>query len=802
MREITRVFRHELATAFARLRARRTYTFLAVGMLVLAIASNVAVFTVLSRTLLRTFPFPDERMVMIYSTHRDAAGKQEEFPSGSVDIVHWQTQSTVFEGVEAARMFAGSITDRGESESVKVGSVTGGVFRLFGVSPFFGNDFRPEDDRPDATVVMLSHGFWRRHFGSDRGVIGRSVMIDAKPRTVVGVLPESFEIPQQRADVYIPAGFSLGHMPAPGSRAYAVFGRLKTGVPADVASTDLQRVSHELMAKFPVSHKDYSAIVKPLRQALYGDRRPALLTLFAAVLLVHLLACANVANLLLAQVTDDRPVTAVRMALGARPAHVVRCRVLEGLLLSVASALGGVVVGALAVQVILRQYADLDLLTPPADGSWMITAFVVALTILTTLAVSLLPALTETKIPINALINEGSQRTSASASRRRLREVFIVAEVALAIPLLIGAAVAVKRFHDLRSFDIGFQPDGLMTAQLIMPPRYEREDRSRFVAELVRRLEHAPDVTSAAVTTSTFRINGGAATVVRSEEMADFVFVGFRRITPRFFETVASPLVAGRAFTDADAGDAPPVAIVSESFARAFWPGENALGKKLIRQSQNAQWVTVVGIARDIRDIGVGEDAGPMLYTPFLQNNNVYVSIVARMGSEPATAANTIKRVIQSIDHTLAPDEVLPFRQLVDESLGSYKLQVALLGGFALIALGLAATGIFAVTSYSVSQRMAEVGVRMAFGATPRAVLRELAQASAKVVLAGVLAGCALTIAAAQAVPRGEADAAPEIDPRYAVAVVTVLVLAALLASIIPALRTRVVRPAELLRRA
>jgi predicted permease len=801
MKDTLLQLRHEVATAIGRLRTRRSYTLLAAGMLAVAIASNVAVFTVLTRTLLRPFPFDDTRMAMVYSTHRDATGKQEEFPSGSADYVHWQTASAAVDGLEISRVFAGSITDRGETESVKVASVSGGIFRLFRVAPFFGSDFTPADDRPESAKVILSHAFWRRNFGADREVVGRSIVIDGAPRTVIGVMPDSFEIPLNRADVFVPAGFHLGNMPNPGARAYAVFARLKPGVSAGAASGELQRISRELETKFPLSHKDYSALVKPLRDALYGARRPALLTLFVAVLLVHLLACVNVANLMLAQISDQRATTAVRLAIGAAPGRIVRYRVIEGLLLSAISAIAGLVLGAAAVRGILHSYADPALLAPVSGSGSAIALFVVALTTVTALAVSLLPALREARVPISTLINEGSQRSSSSVARRRARELFLIAEVALAIPLLIGAAVAVKRFRDLRTFDIGFEPDRLMTAQLIMPARYERAARAKFAAELIRRIESSPAVASAAITTCTFRIDGSAGTVIRSEAMADFAFVNFRRITPHFFETMSSPIVAGRAFNDGDIADSPPVAIVSESFARQFWPGESPLGKKLIRQSQAAVALTVIGVARDMRDAGVAEDLGPTMYAPYLQNNNIYVSIVARARGDAAGLRETIKAAVQSIDPSLAPDELIPMRQFVEESLGSHKLQVALLGGFALIALALAATGIFAVTAYSVSQRMPEIGVRMAFGASPAAVVRELVAASGRAVTAGVLLGAALTIAAIRAAPL-ITDVTPQLDPRSIAFVVAVLLASALLASLIPALRARSARPADLLRRA
>jgi predicted permease len=791
MRHRLSALRHDITTAAGRLRANGSYALISALMLTAAIAANVAVFLVLGRTLLRTFPFDEARMVMVYTTHADAEGKQQELPSGSADLVHWRTSPAV-ERLDVARVFPGSISDRGATEAVKVASVSGGIFKLFGVAPAMGRDFEEADDRPDATAIILADHFWRRQFGADRDIAGRSLVVDGAPRVVLGVMPPDFEIPGSRADVYVPAGFSLANMPNPPSRAYSTFARLKPGVTVAEATADLRRISSEMAVKFPASHQDFSAIAKPLREALYGERRTALITLLVAVLLVHLLACLNVANLMLAQISDQHTMTAVRMAMGARTGNILRYRLIEALLLSGVSAIAGVLLGSLAVRLILRSYADRDLLAPAPGETTVVVWAIVALTVLTTMVIALIPALRESRTPLSAALNEGTQRSSSSARGRRLRQMFIIAEVALAIPLLAGAAAAVKKFQELRSVDIGFNPEGLMTAQLIMPPRYDREARARFAAEIVRRLEASPGVESAAITTSNFRINGGASTIVRSETMSDYATVGFRRITPRFFETMSTPIVAGRAFNDGDLADAPHVAIVSESFARQFWPGQNPLGQVLFRQALNAAPLRVVGVVPDIRDIGVGEDPGPTLYSSFLQNNFIYVSLVVRSTGDPAPMAEAIKKTVQSIDPQLAPDEVIPFSQLVGETLGSYKLQVTLMGGFAVIALALAVSGIFAVTAYSVSRRMPEIGIRMAFGASHGAVVGELVSDTAKSVLVGIAVGVAVTML----------SIVPAVETGYLAAVVSALAATSVVASLLPSLRARAARPADLLRQA
>lgn len=789
--------KHDLLTALARLRMRPLYSLTAAAVLAIAIASNVAVFTVLSRTLFRPLPFREpSQVVLVQSTHLDSSGESVEYQVGSVEFVHWRERASTLEGLDVIRVSPGSIRDKGQTESIKVGLVSGGIFRLLGASPMIGRDFTAADDQPLARSVILSHGLWERRFGRDPQALGRTIVIDAKSLTVIGVMPPGFEIPRNPADAYVPLGLSLGHMPDPALRYLIAIARLKSGVtPAD-AQADLLRISVELGKAYPPTHKDYGVSVKFLRDALYGDRRGALLLLFAAVLLVHLLACINAANLMLVQVADQRAVTAVRLAIGARVSQIMRYRVAEGLLLTGAAALAGTAFGSAIVQMILRNYADRDLLSAPPGAGLMIAAFVCGLALITAIAVSVLPSLRESKIPIASLLNEGSQRNSASLGGRRARELFIVAQVALAIPLLIGAAMTAKRFQDLQRHELKFDPDHLLSAQLIMPARYEdREQRARFVSDVVSRLERAPGVASAAVTTCTFRVSESPGTAVRTASMADMATVGLRRITPRYFDTMRAQLLAGRAFEDGDVLDTPPVAIVSESFAKRFWPGGEAIGQKLIRTRDEA---VVVGVAPDIRDSGVAEDIGPVMYLPFLQNNSIFVSIVVRANGEASMLRETIKRAIQEVDPDLAPDEVVPLSVLVDESLGSHRLQVALLGGFGLISLVLAAVGIFAVTSYAVAQRMPEVGIRMAFGASPKDVVIELLRTAGRSVAVGVVLGLGLTLVALRLTP----DVSAFFDLRYASLVTAVLIIAAFLASLVPALKARIARPADLLRRA
>jgi putative ABC transport system permease protein len=787
---------HEIRTALGSLRRRSLYTVLAVGMLALSIGANFAVFNVIFRTLLRPLPYASaDRLVAVSSTHKDTYGEVQEFQVGSVEYVHWKTQSELLSQIEVARTLPSAINDRGKTETIKIVKVSGGIFRLLGVRMAAGRDYTAADDVPNARVVVLDDAFWRRRFGADPGVIGRTVAIEGTPLTVIGVTPRGFHVPQNRGDAYVPLGLSLAHMPNRPSRFYASYARLRDGATADQANADLGRISKRLEQMFPEHQKDYGARVKPLREALYGDKKPALLLLLAAVLLVHVLACVNVANLMLAQIADQEGVTALRIALGARRLQVVRLRLIESVAISGAGALLGSVAGWATLRVILSSQSDPELIAHVEGAGWMTALCLAAFAMLTGLAVAIVPALRE-RPSLNALINEGSLRTSSSVRGTRARNLFVTAQVALAVPLLVAAAATVKHFRELQRVDVGFVPDKVITGQLFLPERYpSHKERSPFVAELVRRLETTPGVASAAVTTCTFKTNESPSTVIRTERMQDFAIVGFRRITPRYFETMGIPLVAGRAFTAADTVGSPPVAIVSSELARQYWPGENPIGRKVRRSSANS-WVTVVGVAPDVRDAGVEAEIVPTIYVPFLQNTGFFVSVVVRAQGDPSALGPALDRALWSVDRGLALADVVTLSTTVADTLAPRRLQVSLLSGFALIAIALAAVGIYAITAYTVTQRMRETGVRLAFGAAPRTVVLELVRRATFAVAGGLLAGAIVTAAIAIASER------LTVDVGYAAAVLAILFAAALAASFIPAMRARGATPASLLREA
>ena len=526
---------HELRFIFRSFRRRPLVPLLAAGVLALGIGANVAVFTVISRTLLRPLPYaqPDQLLVLL-STFVAPDKTEETFPSGTVEIVQWRMRATQFSAIEAVRPLWMTARDSGDPQSISGALVTGGILRLFGVRPVLGRDFAPEEDIPDAQVGIITYGLWQRRFGGDVKVIGRSLLIDGRPISIVGVLPRSFEIlsVMPQPEILIPAGLGPANMPQPSSRGYRVIGRLKNGVSAGQGETELRRISAQLAVEFPSSHEHWTASVKTLRDAAFGERRHALVVLCLMVALVHLLACVNVGGLFSARIADQRGVTALRLALGASRTSLLRLRLLESVIVTATGTIAGFLFGWAVLRFVLTGGAQ-EALAAPAAHSWILPLFLAALSLLTTVVVAIAPAVRETRTSLTSTINEQGNRASSSVWGTRLRELFIIGQVALAVPLLLAASATIDHFRELQRVGLGFEPRRVLASQIIMPPRYDKSKRAAFALELARRLEATPGIESAAVTTCNFAPNQAVTTTVSAEGSTEPISMNFRRVTPR-----------------------------------------------------------------------------------------------------------------------------------------------------------------------------------------------------------------------------------------------------------------------------
>ena len=713
--------------------------------------------------------------------------------------MQWQRRTSQFAAIEAVRPMWMTVRDTGDPESVAGGNVTFGIFRLLGVRPIAGRDFVREDHVPDSRVAIIRYGWWQRRFGGSASAIGRSIFIDGKAVAIVGVLPRNFELAAltPQPDVFIPNGFTPAHMPAPGQRGYMVFGRLRDGVSIPQGQSDLRGISAQLEAEFPPTHKDWTATVQTLREATFGDRRKALIVLWLAVVLVHLLACVNAGSLLSAQIADERGLTAVRLALGASRWHILRYRITQSLLTTSAGAGIGFLAGSIALRILLRHETDPALTTSIAHA-WLMPLFLAGIAIVTAMLVAIVPALRETRTTLTGALSEQGNRASSTVAGSRLRELFIIAEVAMAIPLLLAAMGAVQRFRDLQRTDIGFDPRNVMVSQIVMPPRYDKVSRSTFARELVRRIEALPGVTSAGVTQCNFAPNGAVTTTLATDRFPERIAANYRRITPHTFATLRVPLVAGRNFTDADSLDSPPVAIVSAALVKRLFPNEDAIGKRILRTPPNPP-LTIVGIAPDVLDDGAGVPVQPALYVPYLQTNNIYLTLLVRTQGDPLRSREAVRRVVWSLDRDITPSNEKALAELTTSAIGSERLQMLLLGGFGSVALILAIVGIYGMTSYSVGKRMREIGVRLAFGATPRDVIVAVVGRAARSVALGVTLGITLAVAA-QHVASLVVFGAAQFDERSAAVVAGAFFVTAVIAACVPSLQARRAQPAVLLR--
>lgn len=791
---------HELRSILSSFRRRPLVPLLALTMLALGFAANVAVFTVISRTLLRPLPYLDAGRLRVPITTFVGPDKvEDEGPSGPLEIVQWQQRSTKFAAIEGLRSIYMTMRDDGDPQGVAGALVTGGIFRLFGVRPALGRDFTREDDVPNARVAILTHGCWQRRFGGSRDAIGRTVMLDGHPTEIIGVLPRAFEVAAvtPQPELFIPSGLSPANMPTPTSRAYTVFGRLKDGVQEHEALLELQRIIAALGREYPDVEKNHTAHMKTLRDAAFGDRRHALLILWIMVTIVHVLACINVASVLSAQIADERGLTALRLALGAGRSAILRYRLMQTVIITTVGAIAGMLLGSAALRVLLRHSADANL-TTPVEHAWVVPLFLFALALMTALLVAVVPALRETKTRLTSALNEQGTRASSSVRATRLRELFIILEVALAVPLLLAATAMIREFRALQRTPLGFDPNHVLISQLVLSPKYDKAGRATFARELIRRIEAIPGVESAATTTCFFSPGSTTSTVVASDRFPELMTVNLRRITPHYFTTMRIPLIAGRAYEETDTLDSPPVAIIDASLAKRLFPGENALGKRLLR-TPPAKPSTIIGIAPDVYDDGPAAKPRPTFYSPYLQTNNIYVTLVVRVKGDALAMRDPVRRAVWSLDRDLTPSSEAALADLMVEAVGSERLQMLMLTGFGVIALVLATVGIYGMTAYAVMSRMREIGVRLAFGATPGDVRREVIGRAIRSVSIGLLAGAALSFAAqrfASALVSGRAT----IEWQSAAVIGAVLFLAAFVAALIPSARARSVQPVWLLR--
>jgi len=785
------------------------FTAVAVIALALGIGANSAIFSVVNTVLLRPLPYKvPEQLVMVWEEN-SKQGFPKDTPSPA-NYIDWRDQNHVFEAMAAMTEISFNLTGAGDPERIDGQRVSASLFLLLGVEPQLGRAFRPEEDKPDANhVVMMSYGLWQRRFGGDPGIIGKPINLNGESFTVVGVMPQGFQFPTRNDQLWIPIAFDAKEAGNRGSHYLEVIARIKPGTTLQQAQIEMTTIAARPQQKYPATNTSIGAVVTPLHEQVVGKIKPALLVLLGAVAFVLLIACANVANLLLARAAVRQKEIALRLALGAGRARLIRQFLTESVLL--ASLGGGVglllAIGGLDV---LKRFIPPNISQAQAiaiDGKVLI--FTVLVSLVTGLIFGVAPALQASNFNLNDSLKEGGRDSAASSRGNRIRGLLVIGEVAVSFLLLIGAGLLINSFLHLRNVDPGFRTDHVLTMRIVLPEvRYpDRTRRAPFYDELIRRVEALPGVTAAAVVTDVPLTSSGDSVGVSIEGRPDpapdrVPIVVTRMISPHYFKTMGISLLQGRVFTDREKADSPPVAVISETTARLFWPGEDPLGKRLKvgESSSSNRWLTVVGVVKDVRQYELGIEPKPQMYLPHAQNEFFEPSaLVVQTNVDPLSLASTVRRTVWEIDNDQPVSDVSSMAQVVSESVARQRFSMLLLGVFAGLALLLAAVGIYGVMSYTIAQRTREIGIRMALGAQRSDVLKLALGQGLRLVSVGVLIGLAAALVLTRVMTSLLFGVSPT-DSMTFITISVVLMSVAALASYIPALRATKVDPIFALR--
>jgi putative ABC transport system permease protein len=784
------------------------FTIVAVLALALGIGANTAIFSVVNTVLLKPLPYKDaDRLVMVWE-ERTKLGFPTDTPAPA-NFIDWKRENQVFEDMAAIAGRTFNITGTGEPEKVEGQRVSASLFPLLGVEPHLGRWFTPDEDRPgNNRVAIINHGLWQRRFGSDPGLINQTITLNDESYTVVGVMPPRFDFLGRFSEVWVPIAMSDEEAAIRGGHYLMVVARTKTGVSTEQTQADMSRVAAGLEGRYPQTNTSVGATVKTFSDQFVGSIRTPLIILFVAVGFVLLIACANVANLLLARATARQKEIAIRTALGAGRARLVRQFLTESLLLAAVGGACGLALAAVGLRALVALIPENVVQAKDVTIDAGVLAFTLLIALLTGVVFGIVPALGASRPDLNEALKEGG-KGSPGAGRSRVRNLLVVAEVALALVLLAGAGLLINSFIRLRGVDAGFNPDNLLTMKVVLPDtRYdEPNERSAFYDALLERVHSLAGVESAAVTTSlplTFKGNSIGFTIEgRPEPAPDQIPIAVTRVISHgYFKTMGIPLLQGRQFGDQDTKESAGAVVVSETMARTFWPGEDAIGKRIKRGRYNSQqpWITVVGVVGNVRQFELETEGRPLMYLPYEQADFFAPrDLVVRTAGDPLSLVAAVRNEVWAVDRDQPVSNISTMEEILSESLAAQRFNMLLLGIFAAIALVLAAVGIYGVMSYSVTQRTHEIGVRMALGATPSDVLRMVVGHGGRLVLAGIAIG----LVAAFALTRVMASmlfGVGAADPATFAAISVVLASVALLASYLPARRATKVDPMIALR--
>ena len=793
-----------LRNTFRQVKRNPGFFAIALAVLALGIGANTAIFSAVEGVLLHPLPYADpNRLVMVWEDSSYIGFARNTPALGN--FVDWRAQNQVFTDMVAMRYSNAAFTGGQEPEQLLGRRVTPNFFDVLGVQPALGRPFTAEEDAAKTKVVVLSYSLWQRRYYGDSSVLGRSILMDGEAATVVGVMPRGFFFPDREAAYWIPASFTPEELARRTHHNLEVFARMKPGVTPERAQHDMDVIAKRLQQQYPDSNTNVGAVVVPIREQYAGDTATGLWVLQIAAVLVLLIACSNLANLLLARATGRKREIAVRLALGASRGQIAAQLVTESLLLSVCGGIAGLLIGRVCWSV----FENLVPSQITGNGfalSMPLLVFTAVVSILAGLFFGVIPALRATDVPIQESLKEGG-RAGESRGGMRLRDSLVVAQFAMAFALLVGAALMIETLWNLRSKDFGFRPDHLLTMAVPLPEKkYNTNEKLRaFYRDVLDRVRVLPGVKNVGF--------GSDAPFTSIGDTEGYVIEGappllpgqdndalYREVTAGYLDTIGGTLQEGRLLEDRDIESAQQVVVVNEFLAKRHWPGQDPLGKRLKLSGSKEPWRTVIGVVKDIRERGLLLDMKPAVYVPVNQVERPGADfLVVRTAQDPAGMANTLRGAVWAVDADCAVAYIRTMDQLVAENVADRERPMTLLGIFAGLALVLACLGVYGVLAYSVAQRTREIGVRMALGARPLDVTRMLLARGLRLSGIGLVVGAALAAGLGVLLRTLLVGVTPLAPVVYAGTAAT-LVVVALAACLIPAQRAARVDPVVALR--